>query len=326
VRRAAFTFSLPLLPSNWNSVFVVDGLPVPPRDQLPTAAWTPVSATYFDTMGIPLVAGRTFDERDRGAGPASAEPAATAALPVAIVNEAFVRRFWPDGRALGRRVKQGFPDSREPWVEVVGVVGDVRIDGLDQPTPLQVYFPVAQSPRSFGTLVAATTLNPATLLRTIEPALREIDPVLPIADVRTVNDVVGASVGRQRLVAVLLIGFAGLSVLLAAIGVFGVTAYGVSARVHELGIRMALGAEPRRVVRFLVREHLIVCVAGLILGLGGAMAAMGMLRSLLFGVTPRDPVTLAIVTSLLLAIAAVSCYLPARRATRIDPAATLRAD
>jgi len=327
VRSAAFTFSLPLLPSNWNSVFLVDDLPVPPREQLPSAAWTPVSAAYFETLGIALRQGRLFDERDRGAGaPARGEAATAAATPVAIVNDAFARRFWPGGNALGRRVKQGFPESREPWVEIIGVVADVRIDGLDQPAPLQVYLPLAQSPRSFGTLVAATSLDPASLLRSIEPALREVDPALPIADVRPVGEVVGQSVGRQRLVAVLLLAFAALSVLLAAIGVFGVTAYSVAARVHEFGVRMALGADARRVLRLVLAEHLGVCVVGLAAGLAVAIGSMGLLRSLLFGVAPRDPATMAAMMVFLLAVAVASCYVPARRATRIDPAATLRAD
>lgn len=328
VRRAAFTFSLPLLPSNWTSVFVVGEQPIPAREHLPAASWTPVSHAYFDTMRIALRGGRLFDDRERIGAPAATATGAdsVAATPVAIVNETFARRFWPDGSAIGRRVKQGFPDSREPWLEIVGIVADVKADGLDQAAPLQVYLPFAQSPRSFGTLVASTALDPATILRAIEPALREIDPALPIADVRPFTAVIGQSVSQRSLVAVLLTAFAALAVLLSAIGVFGVTSYAVAARSHEMGVRMALGADARGLVRLVLRDHLRVCLAGAVVGLAGTLAATGLLRSLLFGVAPRDPLTLAGVTIALLTVATVSCYLPARRATRVDPAATLRAD
>lgn len=326
VRNAAFTHTLPLLPSNWNSVFVVDDRKAPSREDLPSAAWTPVTDAYFETMGIRLVQGRLFGARDSVNAPAGAPVSFDLNASVAVVNESFARRFWPDGTAVGHRVKQGFPEYKAPWIEIVGVVRDVRTQGLDQPSQMQVYLPLSQRPVPFGSIVARTSLDPALLKPALEAAVHEVDGDLPVYDIRTMDEVLGASAGRQRLVATLLAGFAALSVLLAAIGVFGVTAYGASARTHELGVRMALGAEPGGVVRLIAAQEFRACSVGIVAGLAAALAAASLLRSLLFGVTPRDPSTLAVATAFLLAVSALACYLPARRAARVDPAAVLRAE
>jgi putative ABC transport system permease protein len=325
VRNAAFTNSLPLLPSNWNSVFIVDDRPAPARDDLPSAAWTPVTDAYFDTMGIQLRQGRLFGARDRVTAPAGAPVTFDVNASVAVVNESFARRFWPDGNAVGHRVKQGFPEYKGPWIEIVGVVNDVKAQGLDQPPPMQVYLPMSQRPVPFGSIVVRTSVDPELLRPALESAIHEVDGDLPVYDVRTLDEVIGESAGRQRLVAVLLFGFAGLAVILAGVGVFGVAAYGTSARVHEFGVRMALGAEPERVVRLVVGQELRACAIGIGLGLMGALGAAGLMRSMLYGVAPRDPLTLGVVTALLFAVSAVACYLPARRAARVDPAGVLRA-
>jgi putative ABC transport system permease protein len=315
IQDAAFTISLPVQGSNWNSIFIVEGQPVPERANLPSAAWTPVSPSYFDVMGIRLRHGRAFLPTD---GPDSPR--------VAVVNEALARRFWPDGDALGQRIKQGWPEDKTPWREIVGIVRDVKTGGVDQPTALQAYLPLVHEPGRFLTVVARTAGDPATLARSIEAALQEVDPHLPVYEIHTMDAVVDRSVGQQRLTMILLLGFAALALVMAAVGVFGVTAYAVSQRTHELGVRMALGADRGAVLRLVMREELGACLAGVGLGLAGALALSSLLQGLLFGVAPRDPITLAAVSLLLIAVTALAGYLPARRATRIDPVAALRAE
>jgi putative ABC transport system permease protein len=326
VQGAAFTQSLPILPSNWNSVFMIDDRPAPDRADLPVANWTPVSDRYFDVMGIRLLRGRAFGTADRVALPANSPITFSVDAGAAVVNETFARRFWSDGDALGHRVKQGFPETTGRWIEIVGVVADVKTQGLDQPADMQVYLPLWQRPVPFGSFVARTTQDPERLKRAMEAAIHEVDPDLPVYDVRTIDELLGETAGRRRLVAILLLAFATASLTLAGIGVFGVTAYGVSQRTHEFGVRMALGASPAGVVRHVVAEELRPCAIGILAGLLTALSATTALRSLLYGVTPRDPVTLAVATACLAIIALLGCYLPARRAARVDPALTLRAE
>jgi putative ABC transport system permease protein len=315
VQGAAFSISLPIQGSNWNSVFIVSYQPVPPRADLPSAAMTTVTPAYHETMNIRLLQGRLLTPSD---GPE--------AQPVILVNETFARRFWPGGDAIGQRVKQGWPEDKTPWREIVGVVADVKTAGLDQPTALQVYIPMAQAPSTGIALVARTAADPERLGSAIEAAVHAVDPALPVYDIRTMDEVMGASVGQQRLATMFLLGFAMLALLMAAIGVFGVTAYTVSQRTHELGVRMALGAGRGRLLQLVMRQELSACGAGILVGVLGALALSSLLRSLLYGVAPRDPVTLIAVSLLLFTITALAAYLPARRATRIDPALTLRGE
>jgi putative ABC transport system permease protein len=311
--NAAFTYSLPVAGSNWNSVFIVDGQPVPERANLPSAAWTPVSPSYFDTMGVRLVRGRLFDPAD-----------AQGASRVAVVNESFARRFWPGGSAVGGRIKQGWPEDKTPWREVVGVVTDVKTSGIDQDVAIQAYLPFAQEAQTFGSFVVRTAGDPAALRAAIEPAIQEVDPNLPVYDVRTMDEVIGVGLGRQRLTMVLLMGFSALALVIAGVGVFGVTAYAVAQRRHEMGVRLALGASPRGILSLVVREELGACVAGVVAGVAGALLLATTIESLLFGVAARDPVTLGVAAVLLLGVTAVASYLPARSVMRIDPAQVLR--
>jgi putative ABC transport system permease protein len=315
VVNAAFTYSLPVEGSNWNSIFLVEGQPVPARADLPSAAFTPVTAAYFDTMGIRLLRGRGFQPGDTESAPR-----------VTVVNESFARRFWPDGDALGKRIKQGWPEDKTPWREIVGVVNDVKTARIDRPAAIQAYLPMAQEPVAFAALVVRAAGDPAALPASVDAAIHEIDRNLPVYDVRTLDQVIGAGVGQQRLLMVLLLGFGGLALLMAAIGVFGVTAHTVAQRRHELGVRMALGADRGRVLRMVVSQELRVCAVGIAVGLVGALAATGLLRNLLFGIAPRDPATIGGVTALLIAVTALACYLPARRATRVDPVAALKCE
>jgi predicted permease len=315
VTHTAFTISLPVQGSNWNSVFVVSDQPVPARADLPSAAFTPVSPAYHQTMGIRLVQGRLLLASD---GPDSAT--------VAVVNERFARRFWPDGNALGNRVKQGWPEDRSPWREIVGIVSDVKTAGVDQPAALQVYLPLAQNPSTSVALVMRTSGSAASLANTIESTIHEVDPDLPVYDTRTLDEVIGRGVGQQRLTTVFLVGFATLALVMAGVGVFGVTAYSVSQRTHELGVRMALGADRSGVLMLVLRQELAACAIGIVLGFAGALALSSVLQTLVFGVPTRDPATLAVVSVVLMGVTAVAGYLPARRATRIDPVTAMRTE
>jgi predicted permease len=314
VANAAMTYSLPIAGSNWNSIFTVEGQPVPERSKLPASGWIPITPGYFDTMGIRLVKGRVFDERDLATSPE-----------VVVVNETFARRLFGDNDPLGARVKQGWPEDKTPWRQIVGVVKDVRMDGLQGDPTLQAYLPTRQlSQRSAIFVVRAG--NALALGRAVEAAIHEIDPNVPLFNVRTMDQVIGVSIGNERLTTVLMISFAALALLMAGIGVFGVTAYSVSQRTHELGIRMALGANRGSVLALVLRQEMGACLMGIAAGILGAFFLASLLESLLFGVTARDGVTLSAAAIVLLAVTMLACLIPAHRATRVDPVTALRLD
>lgn len=315
VANAAFVNSLPVAGSSWNSIFIIEGHAIPERNKLPSAAWTPATRDYFDTMGIRLLRGRLFDRTETPTSP-----------PVTVINETMARRMFGSNNPIGARIKQGWPEDPTPWREIIGVVNDVRVNGLQGDPPLQAYLPYEHEPASFGALVLRSQGDPRALARPIEAAMRDIDPNIPLNGISTMNEVIEAGVGNERLTMVLLIGFAALALLIAAIGVFGVTAYSVSQRTHELGVRMALGARPNGVLALVLRQELGVCVAGIAIGGAGALLLGSLLESLLFGVTARDGVTLSISAGVLLAVTAVACLIPALRATRVDPVTALRLD
>jgi putative ABC transport system permease protein len=313
VSNAAFTYSIPLAGSNWNSIFIIEGQQVPERSKLPSSAWTPITNEYFETMGIRLLQGRGLDDRDLTNSPA-----------VVVVNETFARRFFGANNPIGARVKQGWPEDRTPWREIVGVVNDVRVGALQGDQILQAYLPVRQVSQGSGAFVVRAAANPAVLSRSIEAAVHEIDPNLPLFNIQTMGEVIDAGIGNERLTMVLLLGFAGLALLMAAIGVFGVTGYSVTQRTHELGVRMALGARPSSVLALVLRQEMGACLIGIAVGIAGAWLMSSLLESLLFGVTSRDTVTLSIASLVLLVVTALACFIPARRATRVDPVTALR--
>jgi putative ABC transport system permease protein len=315
VANAAFTISLPVQGSNWNSVFIVEKQPVPARSDLPSAAWTPVSPAYFQTMGIRLLHGRTFEASDRGGAPEAA-----------VVNETFARRFFADGNALGQRIKQGWPEDQTPWREIVGIVNDVKTSGVDQPAAMQAYLPLPQVPQLALTAVVRTLTDPARLAAEVERAIHEVDATLPVYDVRTMEQVIARGVAQQRLLTVLLVGFGAVALALAALGVFAVTAYSVSQRRHELGVRMALGADRGGVLRLVLGQALATCAVGVALGLAAALGVTRVLETLLYEITPYDAGTLGGITAILLLVAGIACYVPARRATLLDPVTALRAE
>jgi len=315
VRGAAFTMSLPIVESNWNSNFIVADKPVPPPGEAPNAALTPVSANYFETMGIRLLGGRVFSESEM-----------TDTLPVTVINESLARRLWPGENPVGKRLKQGNAESQAAWREVIGVVADVKLYGMDQDAPLHIYLPLAQRNSSKVGLVVRTAGDPLALASTVERAIHALDKDLPVTS-RSMDQLMGNAIARQRLTLALLAGFALLALLLAGVGIYGVMSYAVAQRTHELGIRLALGAQTSNVLRLVIKHGMGLAGAGVIIGLAVALTLAKLLTSfsaLLYGVKATDPTTFALISLLLLAVALLACWIPARRATKVDPLQALR--
>jgi putative ABC transport system permease protein len=315
VSNTAFAYSLPIDGSNWNSIFIVADKPVPPRAQLPSAAFTPVSSAYFETMGMRLVRGRFFDATET---PTSAK--------TVVVNESLAKRLWPGEDAVGKRLKQGWPESPTAWREVVGVVGDVKFNGVTAETPMQAYLPLAHEPSRSLAIIARTQGDPAALGPAVEGAVQQLNKDLPLFQIRTMDDMLGTSIARQRMSMLVFVVFAVVALTLASVGLYGVVAHGVTERTHEIGVRMALGAEARHVLRLVVRQGLSMALVGMAIGLVASVALSRWVEGLLFGVTATDPLTLAWVVAMLLTVALIACYVPAWRATRVNPTTALRAE
>ncbi len=315
VESTALTLSLPLDGSNWGSIFILADHPVPARADLPSAAFTPISNEFFRTLGIRQLQGRAFDSTDRPGSPH-----------VVVINETMAKRFWPGQDPIGKRIKQGWPESETPWREVVGVVADVKLEGVDAETPLQAYLPLAHEPMTSLFLVVRTAGEPAPTLRMVEQAMREIDPDVPLYGVRTMQEVFSESIATRRFPTLFLTQFSLAALVLAALGIFGLMSYAVAQRTHEVGVRMALGASGSNVLREVLGEGMRVVAAGVAVGVVGSLAVTRFLRSLLFEVAPTDPVSFAAAVLLLTAVALAAAYLPARRAARVDPMVALRAE
>jgi len=315
VTGAALADSLPIDGSNWNSVFIARDKPAPPRALLPSAAFTPVSASYRETMGMRLLNGRFFDATDTAASPKTI-----------VINEALATRLWPGEDAVGKLLKQGWPESPTPWRQVVGVVNDVRFDGVTEAIPMQVYLPMGQEPSDGPALVVRTAGPPAAARSGIEAAVHRLDADLPLYGAQTMDDMLASSFARQRMSMLVLVVFAVVALTLAAVGLYGVVSHGVTERTHEIGVRMALGAPERHVLALVVRQGLVTTLAGTAIGLAGALALSRSIQGLLFGVTATDPLTFTAVAAMLLGVTIVACYLPARRAARVDPTEALRSE
>jgi putative ABC transport system permease protein len=306
---------LPLSGSNNSGTVTIDTTALPPDKRYLEADWRPVLPGFFETMGIRLMTGRYFTDAD-----------ADQSQPVAIVDESLARTFWPNASAVGQRLKIGGPQSTSPWRTVVGVVGHVRYRTLEQPSRVGVYWPQLQRAWPGQTFVLRTAADPSTLRAAVEREIESVDPDQPVYAVRTMNEVMAGSIARRRLATLLLGAFAILALVLAAVGVYGLTAYAVAERSRELGVRMALGADPQLVVASVVGSSLLVAVCGVTGGLIAAAALAKLIAAMLFDTAPADPLTLTAVAALLLATAFGASYGPARRAARVDPAVTLRAE
>ena len=322
VRSAAVTTFLPMSGGGPTIHFNIKGRPPAGPEQFTMAGYRAVSAGYFQTLAIPLRRGRLLDTGDRNGAPR-----------VIVINETMARQYFPGDDAIGHYIQLGAlpdPDPQYPYMQIVGVVGDVR-QQPDAEAKAEMYVPYEQYPDEFlrrmyslVTLVVHTTGPPSSLVSQVRASVRDVDPDQPLANVRTLNDVVSASVSQPRFRTTLLGVFAAIAIALAAIGVYGLLAHGVAQRVNEFGVRMALGASPAGVVRLVVRQGMALAVIGIGIGLLLAAVAVRAVHSVLFDVTPWDPIAWITAAATLFVVALVASWLPARRALRVDPVVALR--
>jgi putative ABC transport system permease protein len=301
--------ALPCSGNEGSERYAVEGREEPPPGQEPVAQSNIVSPGYFHTMGIPLLRGRVFDDRDRADRP-----------PVVVVGATMARQVWPDQEAVGRRLRL---KGREEWATVIGVVGDVKHAGFDEPPRPQVYLTHEQDARIFACLVARTAGDPRAMVAPLRQAFWSVDPDQPVWKVQPMEDLVQASLGSSRAMATLVGLFAAASVLLAALGLYGVMSYAVSQRTREIGIRMALGARGGEVLRLVVGRGLALTAVAVAVGVAGAAALSRVLVTLLFGVKATDATTFAAAAAVMCVVSLLASYLPARRAARLDPMTAL---
>jgi putative ABC transport system permease protein len=314
VRSAALVSDAPLGDSPPFLSFEIQGKESPGDAAVQDAAVFTTTAGYFETLRIPLLEGRFYNAGDRRDGES-----------VVVISKILADRFWDRGRALGSRLTLGDPaDPEAVWMTVVGVAGDVRHERLSQQGYPQLYLPFSQAPTRSMVLTVRTQGEPASLVPALRRSLAELDPDLPLADVATLDERKAASLARPRINAAVLAGFALAALVLASVGIYGVVAYGVVQRTRELGIRMALGAGGGTLLRMVIRQGMRPVLAGMGLGLAGAVAGGRVLQSMLFGVGTTDPATFVAVTCFLVAVALAAIYLPARRAAQSDPMVALR--
>jgi putative ABC transport system permease protein len=297
--------------------FTVDGQAIGSRDAAPTAVYRVATPDYLATIGIPLLRGRHFSAADRENAPGAA-----------IVNQTLARRAWGNQDPIGRRLQLRGPPVDE-WLTVVGVAGDVK-ESLDPRYPLRldpqptIYRPLAQEPVSAMTLILRTGPDPLALAMDVRRQVAGVDSTIPVMMLQSVRQGLAASIATPRFNTILLLGFAGLALLIAAVGLYGVIAYSVDQRTREMGIRLALGAAPAQLLRAIVREGLTLTLAGVTVGVVGAFGAVRLIAHNLYGIQTTDPVAFTIVPCVLLVVAAVASYLPARRAAGVDPLNALR--
>lgn len=313
VEAAGATNALPLSGLGGSGTTTVDTQAVPPDQTTPEADMRPVTPGYFQAMGIPLIRGRYFEERD-----------SETSAPVAVIDDTFARTYWPNEDPVGKRVKLGGRQSRSPWMTITGVVGHVHYRALEAPSRVQLYWPEAQRPYNTMSLAIRTAREPLALALAVEKEIFSVDPDQPVYQVRGMEQLRSEWVSQRFLALLLVALFAGLALVLAAVGIYGVMAHSVTLRTHEIGIRMTLGASHKDVLRMIVAQGAGLTAIGLGLGVFAAVALTRLMKSLLYGVSAGDPLTFLGVALLLVTIALLACYIPARRATRVDPLVALR--
>lgn len=313
VQYAGTVDYLPFSGSAFNSSFTIEGRPNTAPTERPRAFYRVISTDYFGVMEIPFRRGRQFTEYD------------TAAVPgVAIINDAAVRKYWPGEDPIGKRIKRGRPESKNPWISIVGIVGGASQNSLRDESQPEIYMPCLQSPSPAFTLVVRTTSDPEALAGAVRREVWATDKELPVTSMKLMEDLMSNSVAQPRLYVLLLSVFAALALILTAIGVYGVMAYSVTLRTHDIGIRMALGARPMDIFKQVIGQALILALIGLGIGLVMALGTTRLISSLLYGAKTTDLITLAVTSLTLLGVALLASYIPARKATKIDPIVALR--
>ncbi|HKY42167.1 MAG TPA: ABC transporter permease [Pyrinomonadaceae bacterium] len=313
VQAASATATLPLGGGGWGRSLTVEGYPVLAVGQAPMIQHTVVTPGYFRTMGIPLLSGRDFTDSD-----------AKGSQLVTIVDERLAREYWPNESPIGRRIRFGPPEDNEPWHTIVGVAGTVRHERMQEDTEKSVYLPHAQIPVNGMAMMTRTYSEPKELVAAIRREVAQLDADLPVSKVMTMNEVIDEAIWQPRLYATLFAVFAGGALLLALIGIYGVMAFLVQTRTHEIGVRMALGATARDVFKLIVGRGMKLTVIGVLIGIAGAVAVTRLMQSLLFNTSATDPIVFILISGLLGVAAFLACYIPARRAAKVDPLIALR--
>ena len=313
VQAASVISNLPMSGNNWSSTFNIEGQPVAPGDMAPHGDPRGISPEYFNVMKIPLKKGRAFDERD-----------IAGSTPVVIIDELLARTYFPDQDPVGKRLTFEGRDDRVIWREIVGVVGYIKHYGFDGKTQMHYYFPNAQRPQRNTNIVVRTESDPMSTVAAVRASVLSLDKDQPIARVMAMDQIVYNSVAEKRFSMFLLNIFAAVAMIMAAVGLYGVMSYTVTQRTHEIGIRMALGARRGDIVRLVVGQGMLLVSIGVAIGLVSALILTRFMESMLFGLSATDPLTFAAVSLALAAIAFGATYVPARKATRVDPMVALR--
>lgn len=331
VEAVAAASGLPLGNNGWQTGFVVEGRPIPPRNETPLMEACSVTPDYFRAMNIPLLKGRNFTDQDNRAFFAGHDTSKMSdgerfirGSNVIIIDEEFARRYWPNEEAVGKQIRFG-GEADSPRLTVIGVVGRVKMEGLSQDSKrVQGYFSFAQIPVSGMTVIIKAAGDPNQLIASARQQIKAIDQDQPIYGIRTMNEIRAESVAPERLNLTLMSIFAGIALVLAVVGIYGVMSYSVTQRTHEIGIRMAIGARPGDVFRMILGQGMKLALIGVALGLVGAYGLTRLMATMLFGVEPTDTATFASIAVLLTAVALAACYLPGRRATKVEPVISLR--
>jgi putative ABC transport system permease protein len=314
VQVTGLTNSIPPIQNDLNDSFTVEGRFVAAGNEAPTAIVLLVDPGYFKALNIPILHGRAFLDTDRANGPR-----------VALINETLANRHFPNADPIGKRIKIGGADRPDtPWMEIVGIAKDVRYDGLKGPIDPAYYMPFAQVPQRGQDIVIKTAGDPASLINAVRSEIRAVDADIPLLRVITLEQRMSEAVGEPRFQTTLLAVFSGIALLLSAIGIYAVISYSITLRTHEIGVRMSLGASRSDVLRMVVREGMMLAIVGALTGLVGALALTRFMAGVLFEISPRDPLTFAAVSGIMLGVAFLACFIPARRATRVDPMIALR--
>jgi len=312
VKSVGATTGLPLTLNLSGSDFRIEGHPDPPAGQEMIIETRSVSPGYFETLGIPLLKGRDFSDRDKSDAPAAA-----------VINAELARVYFPNEDPINKRISF---DDRQSYISIVGIVGDVKQQGLDSNAKPEVYFPYLQAAAPSMSIVVRTASNPLGAVASVKSQIQTIDKNLPMDDAETMQQLLSMSTSGRRFNTLLLSLFAMLAVVLAMVGIYGVMSYSVTQRTHEIGIRIAVGAQTSDVFRIVIGQGMLLALIGVGLGLVGAFALTRLMSTFLFGVSPTDPQTFVLISMVLVAVALLASYIPARRATKVDPMVALRCE